>query len=60
MECPNCKNELNYHDWYGIGMKFDGSGTKSGEILKCENEVCESYEETFYTRKEELFEGYPC
>jgi len=60
MECPYCKQELKYHDWYGVEMKFDGSGTKSGEILKCKNEVCKSYEETFYTRKEELFEGYPC
>ena len=60
MDCPNCGKELNYHDWYGIKMKFDGSGEKKGEIFKCENESCNLFEETFHTRNGELCDGYPC
>lgn len=62
MECLYCGEELKYHDWFGVNMKFDGTGEKRGDIYKCENEKCEAYEETFYTRNgsDELHEGYPC
>jgi hypothetical protein len=60
MNCPNCKQELKYHDWFGTNMGFTRIAKKIGDIYKCENEECENYEQFFYTRREELFEGYPC
>jgi len=75
MECPTCEQELNYHDYYfsgrqesrcgnsGNGLHYPASDYKKlGDIYKCENEECESFEESFYTKlpSDELIEGYPC
>lgn len=59
MECPNCEKELNCIDWYGFNMGT-GREIKSGDIYKCLNEDCLSFEQHFYTRKGQLNEGYPC
>ena len=61
MECPHCEEELNCHDYYGIGIPFREDFEKFGDIYECNNEECEKYQENFYTDKQgELHEGYPC
>ena len=60
MNCPNCEKELNLHDWYGTNMGFTRTPKKIGDIYKCDNEQCESYEQSFHTRNGELLEGFPC
>lgn len=62
MECPYCEEELNDHDYYGRGIPGRSDFQKVGDIYKCENEECEAYQQTFYTRgnNDELHEGYPC
>jgi len=70
-ECPYCKQELSYHDWFYTGNHaayekgYEGSGFKKlGDIYKCGNEDCDSqsFNYSFYTRigSDELLEGYPC
>ena len=74
MECPYCKEELFYHDYYFTGRPASFHGTtgnglyypeqdykKLGDIFKCENEDCEAFDEHFYTDiYDDLNEGYPC
>jgi len=60
MECPSCNEELEYHDWYGTNMGFTRVNKKVGDIYICKNEKCESFEQHFHTRNDELLEGYPC
>lgn len=61
MECPYCERELNLHDYYGIGIPTRSDFRKIGDIYKCDNEDCETYQECFYTDPSgNLYEGYPC
>lgn len=62
MECPYCKEELNYHDYFGRICRHQ-DGKVLGDIYQCKNEDCEAYQEHFYTyrnNESELHEGYPC
>ena len=67
MECPECEEELQYVDFYGRNLHLDSFGRvkdgfeKEGDIFKCKNEHCTSYEEFFRTSYNgELRYGYPC
>jgi hypoxanthine phosphoribosyltransferase len=68
MECPYCGSDLKWHDYYGKKQYADHYYIypqswieKTGDIYKCNNEECESYEQDFYTDKQgDLHEGYPC
>jgi len=66
VECSYCREELKYHDFYGANLHLDSFGgvqhgfNKSGDIYKCDNEECDCFGGTFYTRNGELKEGYPC
>ena len=74
MKCPECEEELNYHDYYYTGRPASFYGTagngiaypesqfrKLGDIYKCANEECECFDEHFYTDEQEnLHQGYPC
>ena len=62
MECPYCKQELTYHDYFGRICSHQ-DGEIMGDIYKCENENCDAYQEHFYTYRDnesEIHEGYPC
>ena len=64
--CPECNNPLRYHDFYGKNIHLDSfcvvkdGFKKVGNIYKCDSEDCVVYGEFFYTRNEELLQGYPC
>lgn len=62
MVCIYCEEELNYWDTYGFGIPGRSDFKEIGDIFKCENEECECYQETFYTKNNdgELYEGFPC
>lgn len=68
LECLCCGEELTWHDYYGkrkVAEHYYSSPQswieKEGDIYKCENENCESYEGHFYTDSQDnLYEGYPC
>lgn len=74
MECPVCEYELLDHGAYWRGRPEYFTGTTSngihypatpdykilGRIYKCENEECELFEQSFYTKNGDLIEGYPC
>ena len=62
MECESCNEKLEWHDWFGKNMKFNGGGDKTGDIYKCHNEECDYYNQAFHTRNSGggLIEGMPC
>ena len=67
MCCPYCEEELECIDYWGQGNPFREDFKKRGDIFKCENEDCVSYQQTFFTdnkgqggTSDELIEGYPC
>lgn len=61
MECSYCEEELENHDYYGLGIPGSDGFDKSGDIYKCMNEECEMYDEHFYTDNQgNLHDGYPC
>lgn len=62
MNCPCCENELMHWDIYGLGIPGRSDFKEVGDIFKCDNEECDYYQETFYTKNDngELYEGFPC
>ncbi|MFX0135471.1 MAG: hypothetical protein ACFFDN_17640 [Candidatus Hodarchaeota archaeon] len=67
MECPECKCELKWIDYYGTNLHLDEFDrpkpgfNKIGDIYQCDNEECNCYQDYFHTdNTDELKEGYPC
>lgn len=61
MNCPHCEQEMNYQDYYGLGIPGRNDFKKIGDIYKCQNEECEVFDTHFHTNNSGgLREGYPC
>ena len=67
--CPNCGEELKYYDYFGKVKHADHYYLhpqswieKTGEIFKCINENCDSFDEYFYSYNNDniVHSGYPC